>query len=86
MEKLPPLLRRREASEYLFLHHGVTVAPATLAKYACIGGGPKYRSFNRRPIYHPEDLDAWVGERLTPLRRSTSDIAPLNPIGEKVNG
>ena len=34
-----PRLRRWEASEYMELAHGLTVAPATLAKLASIGGG-----------------------------------------------
>lgn len=37
-----PRLRREHASEYLDVVFGITVAPATLAKLACVGGGPRF--------------------------------------------
>ena len=40
-----PRLRRCEASSYLEQHHGLTVAVATLAKYATVGGGPAFNLF-----------------------------------------
>ncbi len=42
-------LSRREASEFLTAH-GFKTAPTTLAKLACIGGGPVFESFGRRPL------------------------------------
>ena len=54
----PIRLRRREASQYLRAHHSVSIAPATLAKLACLGGGPRFRKFNRIPLYDAADLDA----------------------------
>ena len=33
---------------------------ATLAKYACIGGGPAFRKAGKFPIYSRDDLDAWA--------------------------
>jgi hypothetical protein len=29
-------------------------------KWACVGGGPKFRRFGRRPLYAPTDLLAWA--------------------------
>jgi hypothetical protein len=66
------LLGRRDAAQYL-TRRGFRTAPATLAKLACIGGGPPFRSFGRRPLYREAELLAWAQRRTTGLRRSTSD-------------
>ncbi|MFZ1416652.1 MAG: DNA-binding protein [Defluviicoccus sp.] len=66
------LLRRAEAAAYLCAHHGIKYAPSTLAKLACVGGGPRYSLFGRTPLYRPADLDEWVASRLTPARPSSS--------------
>lgn len=71
-----PRLRRWEASEYLKLVHGVEIAPATLAKWASIGGGPSFQRVNRTPLYGTPDLDGWVAAKLSPPLRSTSDRNP----------
>lgn len=68
-----PRLRRWEAAEYLELVHGVTVAPATLAKLASIGGGPSFQKNGRTPVYPKTELDGWALKRLGKLVRSTSD-------------
>ncbi len=70
-----PRLRRWEASEYLLLRHGVQIAPGTLAKLACIGGGPAYNVSVRTPLYPTAELDAWALARLGKLRRSSSEAA-----------
>lgn len=67
-----PRLRRTEASEYLLLAHGITVAAATLAKYASVGGGPSYQVSVRTPLYPTTELDRWAIERLGGLRRSSA--------------
>jgi hypothetical protein len=72
---LKPRLRRWEASAYLSLAHGVTVAPATLAKLASVGGGPGFQSVNRTPLYPVVELNRWAAEKLGGMRRSTSDKA-----------
>lgn len=69
-----PRLRRWEASEYLELVHGITYAPATLAKMASVGGGPAYNKANRTPLYPVEELDRWAAARLGNLVHSTSDM------------
>jgi hypothetical protein len=69
---LDRLLPRKDAAQFL-TEHGYKTASATLAKLACLGGGPPFRSFGRRPLYHPSDLIAWAQARCTGPRRSTSD-------------
>lgn len=68
-----PRLRRCEASTYLEQRHGLTVAVATLAKYATIGGGPAFKRFGRFPLYEPAALDSWVAHKLGKTTVSTSE-------------
>jgi hypothetical protein len=68
-----PRLRRSEASAYLKEKHGIVRTPATLAKYACVGGGPKFQHVGRVPHYTPTELDAYADSILSPLKSSTSD-------------
>jgi len=65
-------LDRKEAAQFL-TSHGYRTAPATLAKLACIGGGPTFVTFGRRPLYREVDLLEWAQSRSTGPRRSTSD-------------
>lgn len=52
---------RREATHYLRIAHGVVRTETTLAKYASLGGGPKFHKAGRRQVlYAREDLDAWA--------------------------
>jgi len=75
MECQSPLnMRRAEAARYIRENHGIPCAPATLAKYACIGGGPPFRKAGKFPIYSRADLDAWARQRLGMLLRSTSEL------------
>jgi len=67
-----PKLDRRQAAQFL-TERGYRTAPATLAKLACIGGGPTFQSFGRKPLYREADLLQWAGARTTGPRRSTSD-------------
>jgi hypothetical protein len=69
-----PLLDRAQAADYLTAR-GYKTARATLAKLACIGGGPTFHSFGRKPLYRPADLLQWAIERTSPPRRSTSEAA-----------
>jgi hypothetical protein len=65
-------LGRKEAAQFL-TERGYKTAPATLAKLACIGGGPVFQSFGRKPLYREGDLLDWAQARTTGPRRSTSD-------------
>jgi hypothetical protein len=66
---------RREASEYLFETYGKAgVAMTTLAHYACRGGGPVFHKLGKKRVgYTIEALDAWMTERISAGRRSTSE-------------
>lgn len=66
------LLGRKDAALFL-TERGYKTAAATLAKLACLGGGPVFESFGRRPLYRETDLLAWAQARTTGPRRSTSD-------------
>ncbi len=65
-EPLRKYLSRKQAAEYL----GVISAP-TLAKYAVIGGGPRFYKLSSRVGYTIPDLDAWAQ-----AQTSTSDPGP----------
>jgi len=63
--KYPKLIRRREASQYLFEVHGLQFAPDTLAKFACQGNGPEICFVNKIPFYRPTELDAWAKAKIS---------------------
>nr|WP_246686672.1 MULTISPECIES: hypothetical protein [unclassified Methylobacterium] len=68
-----PRLRRWEASRYLLNEHGIEMAIATLAKLACLGGGPPFQKAGRVPLYPVDLLDKWALARLGRVIRSTSE-------------
>jgi hypothetical protein len=55
----PNLCNRVEAAAYL-TKCGYPIAPKTLAKFASLGKGPRYRIFGRETRYNPADLIAWA--------------------------
>jgi hypothetical protein len=65
--------RRRAAAEYLREQRGIPCSEKTLAKLACIGGGPTYRLYGRIPLYSIADLDAYANAKLSKPVRSTSE-------------
>ncbi len=65
-------LSRREAAAYL-AEHGYPATNGTLAKLACIGGGPTYRKFGSRSLYTPGDLLSWAESRLSEPMASASE-------------
>jgi hypothetical protein len=65
-------LDTRAAADYL-AEHGFKMAAATLNKYRCIGGGPKFDLFGRKPLYRPELLLEWATARTKFNLRSTSE-------------
>jgi hypothetical protein len=69
------LLRRAEAARYIQDKWGYPCSPKTLAKYASVGGGPRFRKAGRYPLYHPADLDGWITGKLSDLVTSTSALA-----------
>lgn len=69
----PIYLRRRAAAEYLREHWGIPCSEKTLAKLACVGGGPLYRLFGRIPLYTAAYLDEYAESRIGKPVRSTSE-------------
>jgi hypothetical protein len=69
----PLHLRRRAASEYLKGHWGLPCSEKTLAKLACIGGGPQFYRAGRIPLYKVSDLDAYAVAKIGKPVSSTSD-------------
>ena len=67
----------RQAAQFL-TDLGFRTAPATLNKLRCIGGGPEFELFGRRPIYSGE-ITPGMGNALA-LRRAAIDF------GHRVGG
>jgi hypothetical protein len=67
-------LRRTQAANYIQDKYGFGTSD-TLAKLACVGGGPKFRKLGRFPVYTIEDLEAWVQSRMTRAVCSTSELS-----------
>jgi hypothetical protein len=65
-------LDRKEASAFL-ASRGYSVSTTTLDKYACLGGGPVYEKFGRRPLYTESGLLAWVASKTSAPQRHTSE-------------
>jgi hypothetical protein len=71
---LEPHLRRFKAARYIEDTYSVPCSPKTLAKLACVGGGPPFRLAGRFPLYPVSGLDAWAQSKIGPLVRSTSEV------------
>ena len=67
-------MRRADAARYIREYHGIPCSLATLAKYACCGGGPAFRKAGKFPIYSRDDLDAWANKRFGGRVCSTSEL------------
>jgi hypothetical protein len=63
LESCKKYLSRVEAAEFIGLH-GLPCSPRTLAKLACLGGGPSYRRYGRNAIYTEADLEQWMEAKL----------------------
>lgn len=68
-------MNRREASKYLLERHGIKRSPGTLAKYACVGGGPAFCKAGRQTIYEPALLDEYAVRLKSRPVYSTSELA-----------
>src|SRR5262245_54656714 len=71
--ELDKRLNTRQAAAFLTAS-GYATAPATLNKLRCIGGGPAFEKFGRRPLYSQSSLLQWVQSRTSHPLRSTSDV------------
>ena len=65
--------RRNKAAAYLQERYGAYTTE-TLAKLACVGGGPPFQKLGPFPVYVPEELDAWALSRMTRAVNSTSEL------------
>ena len=70
--KFEPRLDTRQASTFL-TELGFKTASSTLNKHRCVGGGPEFELFGRRPLYTETALLEWVQSRTTGAFRSSSD-------------
>jgi hypothetical protein len=70
----PSYLRRVDAARYIQDTYGIPCQAPTLAKYACLGGGPAFRKAGKFPIYSRDELDAWAKCRLSKLVHSTTEL------------
>jgi len=68
-------LRRAAAAEYIQRVYGFGCSKRTLAKLACVGGGPRFRMAGRVPLYPRDELDRWAQAKIGPLIKSTSEIS-----------
>jgi hypothetical protein len=66
-------LRRVDASKYLKDAWGLDYAVKTLAKLACIGGGPAMEYAGRIPLYTESALDNFAQSKISPPVKSTSE-------------
>ena len=66
-------LRRDQAAAYLQSRYGAYTTD-TLAKLACVGGGPQFRKLGPFPVYLAEDLAAWAEARMSRAVSSTSEL------------
>jgi hypothetical protein len=73
------LLRRPDCATAL-TESGYPVRPKTLSTLATRGGGPPYHKFGRTVLYRWSDALAWAESRLSPPRRTTSEL-PRGPQG-----
>lgn len=65
-------LRRKEASRLLKEKYNISRTPGTLAKLACLGGGPKFQYVGRIPMYRADVLDEWAQAQFSVPFASTS--------------
>lgn len=71
---IPHRFDRKEAARHL-TEKGFKTSPATLQKYATLGGGPDYQIFGNRAVYTEQSLADWIEAKLSAPRRHTSEAA-----------
>jgi hypothetical protein len=64
-------LRRKSAGGYLKNKFGFG-SERSLAKLACLGGGPEFRKAGPIVLYEPAKLDEWALRQIGKPQRSTS--------------
>jgi hypothetical protein len=76
LETHPINFRRKGAAQYLNEKWGIPRAARTLAKLACIGGGPPMIYCGKIPLYPIAGLDAYAKAQLSGPIHSTSERKP----------
>lgn len=72
--------RRKDAGAYLRATFGFG-SEKTLAKLACMGGGPEYRKVGPMVIYEKDTLEAWALKQIgAPIRHTSEADLNYNPI------
>jgi hypothetical protein len=66
-------LRRNEAAAFIRENFNLPCSPRTLAKLACVGGGPPFHT-GRFPLYPVAGLREWAEAKIGPLVKSTSEV------------
>jgi hypothetical protein len=69
-------IRRKAAGEFLKAKFGFG-SEKTLAKLACVGGGPPFHKAGPAALYDPVELDTWALSKIGPAQKSTSDAGAL---------
>ena len=69
----PRFYNRAEAARYLKEQWGQRTSTKTLAKWACVGGGPPMSYAGRFPIYEETDLDDFARNRMRGPFASTTE-------------
>ena len=62
-----------EAANYL-TGRGCKTKPTTLRKMRCVGGGPEFSYYGRKPVYSEECLNRFIDDRVRASYRSTSGL------------
>jgi len=65
---------REEAAQHAN-ERGLPLSKNTLAKFATVGGGPRFQKFGNRAVYTPTDMDAWIEQKLSGSRERASERA-----------
>jgi hypothetical protein len=77
-------LCRKAAGGYLKDKYGFG-SERTLAKLACLGGGPEFRKAGSTVLYEPAKLDEWAISKVGQPQRSTSDTV-IDTLQASFNG
>ncbi len=77
----------RQAAAFL-TERGFRTSPAYLAKLRCVGGGPEFELYGRKPIYTDQNLLNWALARTRGPVRSSSELTgePTIPACEDTVG
>lgn len=79
------LMKRIDASAYLLNEWGIGRSAKTLAKYATTGDGPPFRKDGKNALYASADLDVFARSILSPLVKSTAELAALKTREDSVD-